>query len=336
MNPVFKPGAEPIDLAVRGAERQALAGYIPTGLTYLDDRLLGLMNSDLMLIGAESGSGKTTLAQIMAKLAAEADKRPTFIALEAYKGEVADRYVYREMARIAWDQQLRDRRRFTFRRWLAGECKSIENRVREQAEANIAPWVKNVRVLYRGQRFTHEDITRELLAEQNNTDFFVLDHVHYVDTDDPNENRALKEITQALRNAALVTNKPVVAVAHLRKRPGFEKTRRLVPVKDDFHGSSDLIKIATQIVILAPALQPLHDNVGRRNHDKAATYVRLDKERGDGTSDRWVAVMSFDKRTSTYETGYYLHELNLAGDEATLVSPDDLPVWATHALNRTN
>lgn len=329
---MFESDAKPIDLESRRAQREKLGGFIETGLDYLDDRLGGgLLKTDLILIGAETGAGKTTFAQLLAMQAAIREQRPTFFALEAYEGEVADRFLFRELSRLAWEGKHPDRDGFTFRRWIGGECRAIENEYRDVAEGNIANWCGNIRTRYRGSKFTVDDIRRELLAVQNETDFYVFDHIHYVDNDDSNENRGMKTIIQGLRDVCIRANKPVIAVAHLRKSGSAERSDRIMPHRDDFHGSSDLTKIATGVVVLAPSFERPRDASGKTIPHKALTYIRVEKERYDGASDRYVGKMTFDLRTGTYDPGYTLHELDKAREEALHVAKDERPTWARRA-----
>ena len=318
----FGSGPEPMRkiMVERRAKREAQHGKeIPTGISYLDDRLLGLLPSDLMLIGAETGAGKTTLAMLIAQLAALRGYRPTFFALEAYRGEFSDRLIYRELARLAWERQHPDRYNLTFRRWQAGRVTELERDHLDEAESTVAKIADRIRVFYRGQKFDAADVTRELLAAKDGTDFFVFDHVHYVDTDDPNENRGLKAITQALRNASLLTERPTIAVAHLRKRTALERGKRVLPTLDDFHGSSDLVKIATAVVLLAPTQET------SRPRNLAPTIVHFAKDRYDG-ADRTVGIVDFDRDRNSYRKQYTLCRL---GDHFEPVT--DLPNWAHHA-----
>ena len=61
-------------------------------------------------------------------------------------------------------------------------------------------------------------------------------------SDDPNENRAVKNIVKRIRDVSLAIGVPVIVVAHLRKKDRIP--RPLAPDLDDFHGASDITKIA--------------------------------------------------------------------------------------------
>jgi hypothetical protein len=314
-------------IAVRRKEREAEHGLmVPTGIDYLDDRLRGgMLRKDFILVSARTGAGKTTLGQAVGRIAAQEGRRPFMIALEAYEGEVGDRMVFGELARLAWSKRHPYASGLSFRAWLDGQCREVERDYLDEAEAEVGKWAGRMKVLYRGDKFTSDDITRELLAEKQDVDFWVFDHVHYVDSDDPNENRALKEVTKALRDIVLVSGRPVLAIAHLRKPTVPKKQRLVVPALEELHGASDLTKIATGVVTLAPHEQDLGPN-------QAATLCRLDKERYDGAGDSYVGILGFDKNHQRYAAGYVLGRLTKGGTEVEVVGRDERrPFWAKRA-----
>jgi replicative DNA helicase len=307
----------------RKARRKEMAGRgIPTGIDFLDDRLRSIHPTDLILVGAETGAGKTTLGTILARIAASSDRRATFFALEAYDNEIEDRLIFRELSQLAWTEKHPARFGLNFADWLDGKCDAITEAFYDRARTWFDAYAGNMRTFYRGDKFTADDIIRELLAEQERTDLFVFDHVHYVDHDDPSELRALKEITKALRFVSLSAETPVIAVAHLRKRQGNERKASPVPSKDDFHGSSDLTKIATRAILISPAREI------DRGPDLAATYFRIAKDRLNG-EDNLVAVLDFNRREIEYHGGYFLYRM--VGSKLEPIEMVDKPWWAERA-----
>ena len=79
-------------------------------------------------------------------------------------------------------------------------------------------------------------------------DLIVVDHLHYVDgDDDENEHKSLGDTVKAIRDVSLRIGRPIVLIAHLRKRDA--RAKQLVATLDDFHGSSNVVKICTQAII---------------------------------------------------------------------------------------
>jgi hypothetical protein len=109
-------------------------------------------------------------------------------------------------------------------------------------------------------------------------------------------------------------------VAHLRKRQGPE--RLLFPEKDDLMGSSNLPKIATTIIALAPApfIEP-------PKWWLAPTLIGVIKDRHDG-EDGLAALTYFDKRYRMYSQNYTLGRLIKGGTEWEALKPGDVPGWA--------
>lgn len=311
----------------RRRERESEHGtMMPTGIDFIDDRLGGgVMCKDFLVISARTGAGKTTLGQAMARMAAQAGRRPFVLALEAYRGEVSDRFVYGELSRLAWANKHPEAWDLTFRRWVSGQCRGIESAYLEQAEAAVRSWASSMLVLYREDRFTASDIVTEMLGEED-ADFWIFDHVHYVDSDDPNDNRALKEVTSALRDVTLRSSKPVVAIAHMRKPMGPRKGRLLVPNLDEIHGSSDLTKIATGVITVAP--WPDREMEPHRR----PTICRVDKERYDGAGDPYVGLLIFNMKRARYEPGYSVARSIRGGEDIEAIpNPNDWPRWAKRA-----
>lgn len=99
--------------------------------------------------------------------------------------------------------------------------------------------------------------------------------------------------------------------------------RQLVPTKDDFHGSSDLVKIATQIITLAPA----SDIVDPPKWYLAPTFMTVLKDRRSGPSPV-TALTMYDKRTCRYEDEYTLGRLTKGRTAWEQVKLAERPSWA--------
>ena len=296
---------------------------ISTGISYLDDCMLGLHPTDLMVLSAATGAGKTTSGLFMASQAAANGLRSHFMALEAFQGEIEARLLYRELCALLskagkWTPDL------AFNRWMHGKCSGIAT-FEEKAKTNLANLLKGMHTLYRANNFTHQHITKQFLAVRGKTDLIVLDHLHYIDLDGPSENVELKKVIKAVRDSALDMEVPVIVIAHLRKKQG-GRGARVLPEIDDIHGSSDIAKAATKIVMLAPCPAVPFGEKGS-NRRVAQTAIQVLKDRYAGATN-YVGLVGFDMPHMSYKPTYGVARINSAGNTLMHLAHKELPSWA--------
>lgn len=298
-------------------------GALSFGVSFLDRALGGIFPNDLVLIGAKSGVGKTQLATLVAMWNAYRGKRVHYLALEAEDSEIEYRMLYRLVVDIMWQAGVDDMDAVNYLDWYAGRLDARMAEYERKAEPALREAFKTLHTFYRVRDFTGEQMERLLLAIQDQTDLIILDHLHYVDSDDPNENRGYKAIVKKIRDTALNIGKPVIVVAHVRKAERGRAQGVLLPSLDDFHGSSDVPKIATKALMLAraPAASARH---------LSPTYMAALKCRQDGQRTRHVALCSFDYRKNGYETDFVLGSPKLGKDGEVFepINVRDWPEWA--------
>jgi DnaB-like helicase C terminal domain len=298
---------------------QAVLGF---GVTFLDRALGGIFANDLVLLGAKTGIGKTALSTNVALSNARKGKRVHYFALEAEPREIERRIKYQLLVAMAvqyLDSQ--DRERLNYLDWYRGALDDILGRHEEAVDKVLSAELGTLRTYYKAGDFTGDDITRLFLGIQDETDLIVLDHLHYVDSDDPNENRGYKAIVKKIRDAALTMAKPVLVVAHIRKSD--RRTKQLLPSVEDFHGSSDVPKIATKAIMLAPAF-----DVEAATTYLWPTYFQVVKCRADGARTRFAACVAFNARLSAYEREFTLGKLTNNGEEFEPLNEGQWPRWA--------
>ena len=306
-------------------ERTELVGrQLKYEVQFLDDILRGILPHDLILIGAETGAGKTELAKQIAMFNAFEGKRVHYFALEAEPNEIERRIKFSILTEIARSEKVRfDFADLNYPDWYRGKCEHIVGPFNERAERRMAKVLKTMFTYYRGNSFGHADIKRLLLAIQSETDLVILDHLHYVDIDDENENRGFNDTVKMIRDVTLGMGKPMILVAHLRKKSTQGK-RQIVPVLDDFHGSSNITKIVTHAVMLAPARC-----IERRTPGKANTFIHVPKDRMGGATGI-VAMCQFELSTRTYDAKYTLGRPSQGGDGFEVLDAVEVPRWAKH------
>lgn len=289
------------------------------GVHFLDLSFRGIFPNDLILIGAPSGIGKTQFCVNMALKNIEDGKRVHFIALEADDYEIERRLKYSIVANSYFADHNRPSlsgERLSYVDWAMGEYE-MQLRPYESLAETLMGGYKDLFTFYKQKEFGYDELIENALSVAMETDLIIVDHVHYFDFEDDNENRAVKKIAKTAREICQLIGKPIVLVAHLRKRD--RKGAELIAGIDEFHGSSDLTKIATKIVTIAPgnAVAP----------GKYETYFRIPKSRMDGGVTRYVAKLIYDSSMNAYQDEFMVGVLKNNGTEFSPLAPMDVPFW---------
>ena len=318
----FKPAAARLE--GERAERLAIRPQVLTfGVRFLDVALGGFFPADVVLLGGASGQGKTELARLIAQANAARGKRVHYFALEADPREIERRakwtvIVERVLAQ-AGGSMFYDR--LNYLDWYKGEIDDITGRLEDWADKVVADSLRNLFTRYLDQEvFGIDQFEAAVRALGDDTDLIILDHFHYLDFGEQ-ENRAAKDAIKRIRALALATGKPILVVAHIRKAD--RASKRLIPVLDDFHGSSDVMKMATKAILLAPA----SDRQNTAPH-LWKTYLSAGKCRIEGSRARYAACVVFDARRRTYEDDFILGTVTPGGDKFREVETSKIPPWA--------
>lgn len=304
--------------------RDFVARELAFGVDYLDDVCRGILPRDLILVGAYTGVGKTALAAIVSFGNVLRGKAVYYFALEAEEREIERRLKYTWLVNRAAKNHLPGWADMNYPDWYRGKFPHVDQEYGEIADEVIATKFGTLHTYYRGTNFDIGDIEQQFKAIATKADLIVLDHLHYVDTgDEGNENAAVKRIVKKIRDVSLCIGVPVIVVAHLRKKNRGQP--RIVPDLDDFHGSSDITKIATKVILMAKATDKPSEFKAVSN-----TYMSVPKDRMAGGT-QIVGLLGFDLRTSTYNQGYSLGRLSIGGDTVEPMDFNDYPKWARSA-----
>jgi len=324
----FRPVSE--RLATEREARLAEAGTnLDIGLPYLDAAVGGVGPGDVLVIGAHTGAGKTETAANMAAANAAARRRVFYFALEAEPWEIERRLKYKMLvSSVKGHPQFS---RMNYLDWRAGRLDDLTGRYERAAEDALAKRYETLQTFYRAKEFTGSRLRAIADEIREEADLIIIDHLHYIDNTDDNENRGVKRIVMQIRDIALDTGRPVALIAHLRKRD--RRNAPLVPDISDFHGSSEIGKVATKAVILAPAYeQPkLLDGKGNPKNWIWPTYVRVVKCRQDGSRTRFCGLMWFDGIATNYLPQYDIGRLENDDTKFKLLGQSELPSWAMQA-----
>ena len=293
------------------------------GVEYLDHALTGILPEDVILCSAGTGAGKTEAAATVGLAVARGGKRVHMFALEAGRLEIERRIKYRLIAKMYYSDGP-DRQPIRYQEWAAGLLDGTLGRYEGDAQEQLRDVTRNLRTYYKSGDFTGADFVRIAAQVAEETDLIILDHLHYLDSDDANENAGYKKITKLIRDSALTNGKPVLAVAHIRKAD--RSSQRLVPTVEDIHGSSDISKIATKAFMLARA-----DDQPNQHRHISNTYIQVVKNRTDGSVCRYAGMVGFDLRSNSYSRSYEIFRPVEGGKAMQALAADEIPYWAKGA-----
>jgi len=331
-----------LERAERLAQKDKILSF---GVSYLDDATGGICPNDIVLIGAKTGVGKTQIAATIAAHNSSAGKKVAFFALEAEPNEIERRLKFAVLTKL---HRLRfpEAPALRYRDWRHGLLEAELAPFESRADMLVAQGYSNIRTIYKGWGdYTIAKLERDIMRLAPTVDLIIVDHLHYIDTEGQDTNREMKETLQVLRDLALFLNKPIVLLAHLRKNQGGRKNTPLVPDNEDFHGSSDITKICTQAILLAPCYegnkmfpsgivpkQLCYENGVAK--PVWATYMRISKCRVDGSVTRYCGISFFNEATGAYEDDYAMGRL-ISAD--TVWEPEEYrPAWAKRGVIHMN
>lgn len=304
-------------------ERLADAGRaLKYNNAFLDDALRAILPTDLILLGAPTGIGKTDLALNIATTNAFLGKRVHYFALEAEPRELERRTKFSMLSRAVFEARHDQRFKMNYTDWRLGKLEHICGEWNGMVNARFEKHLRPLWTLYRGNKFDARDLEKQVIEVHESTDLIVIDHLHYIDArEDQNEAKALGDVAKTVRDLVLNVGKPVILIAHLKKKE--QGSKRLVPEIGDFHGSSNITKVCTQAI----TIERCHV-VQSPKWFLAPTFFSVLKDRRDGASP-FVAVANFDRRTKSYAPTYTLGRLKKGGSDWEPIALTDKPDWAT-------
>ena len=299
------------------------------GIDSLDDSMGGIMDEDLVLLGAPSGGGKTQLCCGIARANILAGKSVHYIALEAGKFEIERRLKYPMVyAALMADEDRKFRKWLTYRDWRMGKLIDELAKYEIEVSERFAETYKNLFLYYKQGKFDVKRLIESVISCADRTDLIIIDHVHYFDWEQDNDNKAIKEIAMTVRDLSLEQRRAIILVGHLRKRDRWNSD--LVAGLDEFHGSSELYKIATRVVTMARGNQ-VEDGCFE-------TFFRVPKDRIEGANTSFISREVFDPRINWYTPNIYrLAKLGVKNSEDfDGLEFERYPEWAGSRQKKTS
>lgn len=295
-------------------QKELLSVSCPFGISYLDRALDGISCNDLIILSSRTGVGKTEACAQIARANINAGKNVYWFALEAYGGEMELRIKFNLLseAYYADDHKKETNETPNFTKWVKGKQNHIFRSYEPTVDKLMSYEMQNLFTAYRDETLTVDDFVKETQRIRESADLIIVDHLHYFDYDlNEPESVALKKTIKTIRDLVLCLNKPVILACHLRKSD--KKAKTLIPDIDDIHGTSDISKMATKAIIIAPhrkAWKPQYPHYH-------PTFFRIAKSRDNGQATRYVGVVDFNGQTNSYEKDFKIGELSYDETEFT-------------------
>ncbi len=302
-------------------------GLLSFGIKYLDDAMIGILKNDLILIGAGSGGGKTQTCCNIARANVEKGKKVHYIALEAEYLEIERRIKYQLFAKHFFNDPNRPQIHISFQNWMLGDFIESCAVYEAQAAQEFIAKYSTLFTFYKSDKFDVNDLITTVMECAEETDLIILDHVHYMDYDDNNENRAVKEIAKTARMLALEMGKPIILVSHVRKTD--KNSTSFAPGLEEFHGSSDLYKIATKAITIGPGA--IHAD------GKIETYIRIVKNRFEGSVTRYIGKCFYGSKDGSYKKEYQIGDAYQSRDTGfTQLDYRVYPAWGEYYSSQSS
>lgn len=288
------------------------------GNTFLDKATLSMLETDLVFIGAKSGKGKTQFLISVANYNAGQKKKVLFIGLEAEENEVEMRLRYEIESGLYFRDKDREKIRVDYRSWRSGMLQIAFKKYKEEANSIFIDRFTFLQTIYSGRGYSVDDLI-ESLSLIKDADMVIIDHLHFFDMRESrrNENEEVTGLLKKMRELNLEYKKPFIIAAHVRK-----DLTRIIPDQEDFHGTSNISKIATMIIMIAQS-----PNGYDHRNQLSKTYFTIPKLRTGGLGNI-CGIMNYSIRHQMYVPEFRLGVVSYSGDKVEELPKEEWPEWA--------
>jgi len=212
---------------------EALRGT-PTGFTALDNVIVGMGNSDLVLIGARPGMGKTSFAMNIATAAAEKTKKTVCVFnLEMSAEQLANRMLSSEAQIDSYKMR-------------SGKLEGED----WNAIAHASSRLSETEILIDDTPGITVTAMKSKLRRVKNLGLVVIDYLQLMQGDRHNDNRVqeVADISRGLKLLAKELNVPIVTCAQLSRGPENRPDKR--PMLSDLRDSGAIEQDADIVMFL--------------------------------------------------------------------------------------
>jgi len=283
----------------------------------LNDFLLGIIPSELIIIGADTGTGKTDLVNNIALINAQKGKKVYLISLEGDKDEVVNRWKWN----IICDEYYKNPTgiKMHYSLFTTNRIKGIDHLI-DIAEKKLSEIDGHLEIFDRSFEFSVDTLTQQMELIKKDAQLIVIDHLHYFSLfDEESEAIQISKIMRTIKKLTEEYKIPIVLVSHLRKKG----KDRGVGDNEDFMGSSNIAKVASTAIIMNPCYE-------MNLNDKFATVFRVTKNRA-GMKQNIGFCVYYDINLRQYSKYYELIKIT-QNNQPYKIKEEDYPSWAKELM----
>lgn len=271
------------------------------GIKYLDEKLNGICQGDMVLLGAATGCGKSTIADMIARHNANKGLNVYHISLENQPDKNYIRQAFYAYRRMTKDTTIPNQRVFS-------ECirnnkisKDVIKTIEEQTKKDYA----GINMIYKeGANYTYAQLVRDIHEVfQRDADLIIVDHIDYLDRE-TGEND-IDHITKTMSfvwDMEILTRVPIILLSHLRKTTS--GSIPLIPRMDDFIGSSNKTKVSPIVIVLSPDTEDGTERSSQLKYNEKPTFCCVRKFRDGYTDKTKTGWICFNSDTGSYNPNY--------------------------------
>lgn len=302
------------------------------GIQCMDDALKGILPNDLIVIGGDSGVGKSETGLDIAIHNAKNNRKVALYFIEGGAEEAINRIRWKLISNKYYEQK-HTSINMDYSEWRMNRLRcELLDKLNYEAFIEFKNIInKNLHIYSFEESFTIQMLTNSLgwFSEERpgeflnesfyNVDLIIIDHLQYFTLTNPkNEFTEMTQILMKVKDITNFHNIPVILISHLRKK---DKDRGL-PSQEDFFGTSNIAKIASQAITITSAPSGESFATG-----KYPTFFRFVKSR-TGIRPSVAVLCDFNQKTGKYDNEYSVY--SLIGDKpaASPLERFKLPKWA--------
>jgi len=267
---------------------------ISFGYSWLDDKLVGIFPSELVVLGGESGTGKTALATNIIYKASKKVKCGIY-ALEDRLPDYGIKALFYEVNKIKKNYEAGSKG-YWWNDFRLNEIRDIQYpRYLEEARASL----KNDNIFFaKVNEMMSIDLLETLVYDQisKGIKLFLVDHLHYFDMSSKEDSKAdyVEKIMVRLKTLLNKTGASMILIVHYKKLEGKK------PGIDSFKDSVAIPQNANYVINLwrerssdkANATEQLGDRIIEK---KFITHFMIPKVRNPNGEGTYKAIWNADK-----------------------------------------
>lgn len=248
-----------------------------TGITDLDDKILGLHNGELTIIGARPGVGKTTFALQIAQKIAERKKKVAIISLEMSDVQLIQKLISKKTGVNSYKMRSGN--------LVDDDWEKIAEGMGELCDLPI-------RIITTAFNIQQIEKTIRKLKNKNELDLVVIDYIQLIKNQGNFSSREqqVADISRTLKLLTLELNIPIIALCQLNRN-----ANKTEPTLADLRESGSLEQDADNVFFLYQEKEqdtPIVDIVlkiaKQRNGEIGKVYLKFNKPKSEFVGQvRW-------------------------------------------------